>query len=205
VDKKQNNWAKQAGVTPGKLALIGVLAVVLVGVLYLQFAPKSKSAPVAQLAPLAVTRAATTAAAARAAVSGQQAAAPSASERKKTLTVANWHSPQLANVVAYDPFALPDAFPKPPTPEEAALAQSAAATSNEDAAEKEAELAAAREKAESDLAQLKQMGVKAIIERNNKWVAIVGDKTVRVGDEIHGFRVIAIEGNDVWVEKDLTP
>jgi hypothetical protein len=204
VDNKQGNWAKQAGVTPGKLALIGVLAVVLVGVLYLQFAPKSKPAPVAQLAPMAVTRAATTAAAAPTS-SGQQAAENPAAERKKTLTVANWHSPQLANVVAYDPFALPAAFPKPPTPEEAALAQSAAATSSEDAAEKEAEIAAAREKAESDLAQLKQMGVKAIIERNNKWVAIVGDKTVRVGDEIHGFRVIAIEGNDVWVEKDLTP
>lgn len=201
MDNNQTNWAKQAGVTPGKLALIGVLAVVFAGVLYLQFATTKKPAPVAALAPTPVTHAATIAAAA----SRQVAAQTPASERKKTLTVGNWHSPQLASVVSYDPFALPAAFPKPPTPEEAALAQSAAATSSEDAAEDAAEMAAARAQAESDLVQLKQMGVKAIIERDNKLVAIVGDKTVRVGDEIHGFRVIAIKGNDVWVEKDLTP
>jgi hypothetical protein len=204
VDNKQGNWAKQAGVTPGKLALIGVLAVVFVGVMYLQFAPKKKPTPVAQLAPVSVTQAATTAAAARTS-SGQVAAESPASERKKTLTVANWHSPQLTNVVAYDPFALPAAFPKPPTPEEAALAQSAAATSSEDAAEKEAEIAAAREKSEGELQGLKQQAVQVMITRNDEFVAVVGDRVVHVGDELNGFKVIAIDSDGVHVAKDLLP
>lgn len=199
TDKKQPNWARQAGVTPGKLALISVLAVVLVGVLYLQFAPGKKPAAVAPPAPRATTRAA--AAAAR--MPNPQTAATGAG-RKKTGTVVNWHSPQFDRVVAYDPFALPAAFPKPPTAEEAALAQSTA-VSSQDAAQKQAELAAARQKTESELQGLKQQAVKVMLTRNDEFVAIVGDQEVHVGDELNGFKVIAIDSDGVHVAKDLTP
>jgi len=183
-------------VTPGKLVLIGVLTAVLAGVLYLQYAPQGAPASAAPSAPRAASTAAVVAA------KNPQAAAPA--ERKKTGKVANWHAPGLESVVAYDPFALPAAFPKPPTPEEAALAQSAAA-STEDAAQRQAELEAARQKSESELLGLKQQAVKVMITRNDEFVAIVGDQVVHVGDELNGFRVIAIDSDGVHVAKDLTP
>lgn len=201
MDKQQMTWAKQAGVTPGKLALIGVLAVVLVGVFYHQFAPEKEPAVVAPPAPPSATQAA--APTPPGTTDGQTAVVPAA-ERKKTLTVTNWHSPKLANVVAYDPFALPAAFPKPPTPEEAALAQSAA-VSSEDAAKRDAELAEEREKSEGELQGLKQQAVQVMITRNDEFVAIVGDRVVRVGDDLNGFKVIAIDSDGVHVAKELTP
>lgn len=202
MDKKQTSWSKQAGVTPGKLALIGVLAVVLAGVLYVQYAPQGGPAPASAAAhPPATTVAAATNPPSPAAT--EQLAAP-LGERKKTGTVTIWHAPDLQRVVAYDPFALPAAFPKPPTPEEAALAQSTAASS-QDAAQRQAELEAARAKTEGELSGLQQQAVKVIITRNDEFVAIVGDQVVHVGDELNGFKVIAIDSDGVHVAKDLTP
>ncbi|MGD9637329.1 MAG: hypothetical protein AB7G28_13800 [Pirellulales bacterium] len=202
MDKKQASWTKQAGVTPGKLVLIGVLAAVLAGVLYIQYAPQGRSTPAVAAVNQPALPAATAAGSPTAPAAGQVAVPPA--ERKKTGAVANWHAPDFERVVAYDPFALPAAFPKPPTPEEAALAQSTAASS-EDAAQRQAELEAARAQTENELSGLKQQAVKVMITRNDEFVAIVGDQVVHVGDELNGFRVIAIDSDGVHVAKDLTP
>jgi hypothetical protein len=44
VDSKPN-WVKQAGLTPGKMALIAVLAMLLGGVLYIQLRGTSAKTP----------------------------------------------------------------------------------------------------------------------------------------------------------------
>lgn len=192
--------AKQAGVTPGKLVLIAVLAVVLGGVLYVQFAPQSSPAPVpAQPA----ARTATTPGQLRAPAAAPAVTSPTTTPRKKTGTVAGWQSPELTPIVAYDPFALPAAFPQPTqVDEQAGVAQ---ATTAEDASAQQAALEAERTKSESELADLRQQGVAVIIKKKQTYVAIVGDQEVHVGDRINGFTVIAIDVDGVRVAKDLSP
>lgn len=202
---KQTSWAKQAGVTPGKLALIAVLALVLGGVLYVQLAPQSSSSPLPPQShpapPIAdATRKPPFQDGATAAISTSQAPTP---PRKKTGEVASWHSPELTPIVAYDPFALPAAFPKPAEIDaQAAIAQST--TAEEVSAQQEA-LEAERTKSEGELAGLRQQGVAVVIKKKNEWYAIVGDQEVHVGDQINGFTVIAIDAGGVRVAKDLSP
>ena len=104
----------KAGATPGKLVLIGVLAVVLIGVLYIQFggsdtatsrsARKPKSAQPAAARPVPTKETV-------------EAAATSGDDTvQQAIDEAAWKSPDLATVVAYDPFALPYRFPQPQTP-----------------------------------------------------------------------------------------
>ncbi len=194
-------WAKKAGVTPGKLVLIAMLAVVLCGVLYLQFGPigGQTSTRVALPAAAADSTIRTTTATAQAAPA---AAADDATLRKKTGAVATWQSPDLKPVIEYDPFALPASFPQPGHADNsAALAQSAAAA--EAAAAEQAALQAERSKSESELQGLRQQGVHVIIKRDDHFVAMVGDQEVHVGDQIDGFTVIAIDADGVRVAKDL--
>jgi hypothetical protein len=193
------SWAKKAGITPGKIVLIAVLAVVLVGVLYIQFAPSTK--PVLQ-----AVRPAVVAAAAAAGTSNQttKAADAAAAPRKKTGTVASWQSPDLTPIIDYDPFALPASFPQPQRPDEQmAMAQSA--TAAEDASAQQAALEAERAQSESELQGLRQQGVAVIIKKKKQYVAIVGEQEVHVGDQINGFTVIAIDADGVQVAKDLSP
>lgn len=195
-------WAKKTGVTPGKLALIGVLAVVLVGVLYLQFGPSNKKASSSALPP---TVAAESPASPKESMAAADAALVSATaKRKKTGTLSSWQSPDLASVVQYDPFALPASFPQPrQIDDESALAQNAAQTL--DASAQQAALQAERTKSQSDLKGLRQQGVDVILKRESEFVAIVGDQEVHVGDQIDGFTVIAIDADGVRVAKDLGP
>ena len=200
---KNDNWMKKAGVTPGKLALIAVLAVVLGGVLYLQFGPAvEKSAAPAQFAAATAhpSSATETPSAPAAEASANDVTAP----RKKTGTVTSWQSPELSSIVQYDPFALPASFPQPQhADEEVAMAQSAAQA--EDATEQQAALEAERVKSEGELQGLRQQGVAVIIKKKAEYVAIVGEQEVHVGDQINGFTVIAIDAEGVRVAKDLSP
>jgi hypothetical protein len=195
-------WVKQAGVTPGKLALIGVLAVVLSGVLYLQFGTASKKASTSALPPLAAAE--SPAVPQESIALADTALVPVAGLRKKTGALSSWQSPELVSVVKYDPFALPASFPLPrQIDNETALAQSAAQT--QDASAQQAALAAERTQSESELQGLRQQGVDVIIKRESEYVAIVGDQEVHVGDQINGFTVIAIDADGVQVAKDLGP
>jgi hypothetical protein len=204
VAKKNDNWMKKAGVTPGKLTLIGVLAVVLCVVLYQQLRPlvKTKNTPT-QLATAAHNDATSLKSAASLAepVTTTDDNAP----RKKTGTVTSWQSPNLASIVQFDPFALPASFPQPQNPDEQSAIAQNAAQAEEATADQEA-LDAERTKSESELEGLRQQGVAVIIKKKTEYVAIVGDQELHVGDEINGFTVISIDAKDgVRVAKDLTP
>jgi len=197
------NWAKQVGLTPGKMALMAVLAVVFLGVLYVQLRGTSAKSPAVVAPPTAAPK--SSAGQSKANESHDARAAAHATARKKTVVHGNWQPPAITTVVEYDPFARPASFPQPFAAEAAgALAQNEA-QSREDASTQRAAIAAEREQMQSQLAGLRQQGVRVIIKRNDQYVAIVGEKEVHVGDQIDGFTVIAIDADGVRVAKDLSP
>jgi hypothetical protein len=195
----------RAGATPKKLALIGVLAVVLVGVLYFQFGGSAE-----EDVPLVTAAEATTKRPPRPATSAAAGAAKATSsvpEAKEWLLEPidrpQWKAPELAHVVRYDPFALPAAFPQPggvgatgvTTPDGVVVA--AGTETDEDLRSQTiAEI-------HTKLNELKQRGVRVIIDGRKNAAAIVGDRTIHVGDEIEGFTVKAIDSDGVVVERKL--
>ncbi len=214
--------AQQAGATPGKLALVGVLAVVLLGVIYSKYG--GTTVQTAQpAAPRQAPRIPSTPAPKTVETLSVPAAAAS-EPRKKTGTTDSWQSPDLASVVDYDPFRLQASLRQADRDWE--LAQSAAekaraaaerAKQLKDAAlakmaaleqaerDRLAAIEVERTASESELQGLKKQGVGVIIKKKEEFVAMVGDQEVRVGDEINGFTVIAIDANGVQLVKELRP
>ena len=202
--------AKKSGVTPGKLALIGGLAVVLVGVLYIQYAEMFFK-PTASSVPAIASAAPRSKPAKSNSVKKDTVAAADDTLRKRTGSRATWQEPELAAVVDYDPFALPASFPQPRQGDaDNALAQTEA-QKTQDASVQQAALAAERSQLQAALASLKQQGVQAVITKGNQSVAIIGGQEIRVGDEFQGFTVVAIDPNSsdpndiVRLAKDLSP
>ncbi|HEX4413430.1 MAG TPA: hypothetical protein VH107_07350 [Lacipirellulaceae bacterium] len=185
---------KQAkGLTPVKTALIGVLAVVLVGVLYWNF---SGAAPTAATNAPANTRRRPVTAVAKPGPA-TAAAKPNRQETKPVLEVAAvvdpaaWKSPNLTEVIAYDPFALPDTFPKaraldPKSDKGGNLVDAAQADDAKRMAEAVAQL-------ETQLRELEQRGVQVIVRERDQYAAMIGDRIVHIGDEIDGFTVTGID------------
>jgi hypothetical protein len=200
VAKSRTN-SQKAGLTRGKAVLIGVLAVILVGVLYRQFGSlggedtysSSETAtyrpPVPRPAP----------------PRSQNAAVVEADSGQETQTAllefdeSKWKSPELSAVIAYDPFALPAAFPQPPKKGDGS--QLAGAVDEATAAAQAKALAEAIEELRNELEQLKQRGVHVIVNKNDEYVAMIGDRMIHVGDEINGFTVTAIDPKGVRVER----
>jgi hypothetical protein len=58
-------------------------------------------------------------------------------------------------------------------------------------------------KLRDELEKLRQRGVGVIVRERDKFVAMIGDRTVHVGDEINGFTVTAIEPDGVRVERKV--
>jgi hypothetical protein len=54
---------------------------------------------------------------------------------------------------------------------------------------------------QKQLEELQQRGVHVIVNLRDEYVAMIGDRTVHVGDEINGFIVTAIEPDGVRVER----
>jgi len=199
---KAQNTSKQLGLTRGKAMLIGVLALALVGVLYVQygrsggdevFEPEVTTAARA-LSPGPARPTTTNVVTTNAATDGDTQAALLEFDQAK------WKSPKLSVVVAYDPFALPSGFPQPPKvvgdPRVASGAIDAPT-----AAEEAQELADALEELRTQLEDLKQRGVHVIVSQNDQYVAMIGDRTIHVGDEINGFTVTEIDPDGVRVER----
>jgi hypothetical protein len=199
--------------TPAKGALIGVLAAALVGVVYFQYGssdvevvvPSGVNAEVpSPLPPVAAQALPTSSTTAEPPEDTAQAAADAGPGTAITAQFdeSKWKPPELARVVAYDPFALPAAFPQPV--QTVAGAQSGVDSEGEtDAATAAAKLAEAIESLQSELKALQERGVHVIIRGGNEYVAMIGDRTVRVGDEINGFKVTSIEPDGVRVERKL--
>jgi hypothetical protein len=198
---------KQSSLTRGKAILVAVLAVVLVVILYVQFGlagGKANSRPVGYRPPRSTptrksAQANTKTAAATNAQTGsaEVVAAP-------IIDATHWKSPSLATVVAYDPFALPPAFPQPKVTADgkAAGAEALIAAAAADDAKRQAE---SLEKLRMQLEELKQRGVHVIIREHDQYAAMIGDRMLHVGDEINGFTVTAISPDGVGVERKESP
>jgi hypothetical protein len=199
-------FAQKVGLTRGKAILVGVLAIALVAVVYRQYGSLGDgesieaAAGATELQPTATT-------------SGQalpvaQAAAEVLASTDGLATTADfdetkWKPPELATVVAYDPFSLPAAFPRPSRTVEAELAAEGDGESAENADEAAAQLADAIEALQMELAALQARGVNVIVRGPNDYVAMIGDRTVHVGDDIDGFTITAIEPDGVRVERKI--
>lgn len=202
--------SKKVGLTPGKTVLIGALAVILVGVIYIQFGSdkgdavafeaeetiESPSAPEPQL-PSPDSKSATVSGTAASDTTGLATAVPLASSNPEV-----WKAPDVASIVAYDPFALPPAFPQPVNSLKGQGLTSEGIVAA-DAATRASQLADEVAKLQSDLDSLKSRGVSVIIREHDQYVAMIGDRTLHVGDEIEGFTVTAIEPDGVRVEKKV--
>jgi hypothetical protein len=192
---------QQAGVTPGKLVLIGVLAVVLAGVLYRQFGPaRADAPPVAADAP---ARRAPDIAQIKAHAGKNERAADSGFGKKADIVV-HWPTPDIATVTQYDPFALPTRFPQPKVATAEGGAAGDDATEHVDAAAKTAAADKQLEDFRAKLEALRHKGVQVIIKQHNEYAAMIGDQTYRVGDEIDGFKVISIDVDGVHIARDLS-
>jgi hypothetical protein len=201
--------AKKGALTRGKAILIGILSVVLVVVLYVQFGTggeKSGSEVVAYRPPRPALAVQPASSAAKAVTLAEAKAGPG-KEKDGTAAIIDgtrWKSPQVATVVAYDPFALPAAFPQPPKVagggKEDGEALIAAA-----AADDAKRLAEAVERLHMELEELRQRGVHVIVRQGDQYVAVIGDRMLHVGDKINEFTVTAIEPDGVYVERKESP
>jgi hypothetical protein len=197
----QPNKKRQPNVTPAKLAVIGLLAVVLIAVLYIQFGPSATSAlPEPGSAAARSRRPPRPATVNRAAPKGEEKPSAEQTEPLALINGEQWKSPQLADVIRYDPLALPAAFPQPPTTGSVAAASVEGGEAVDTSAEQLEKYVA---QLKADLVQLQQQGVHIIIDGRKESAAVIGDRTIHVGDEINGFTVTAIEHDGVRVERKL--
>jgi hypothetical protein len=208
----QQNLSHRLGLTPGKTALIGALAVTLVVVLYLQYGPAGSQGDAANAADMpvavapsgsllpevpAIPKAESPSAASKAEL---PPTTPAAAETVPTDSTdhAAWQAADLATIVKYDPFALPPTFPRP-TPAAGPLAEGTVV----DEAERASQLADTVAQLHSELEELRQRGVHVIIRERDAYVALIGDRKIRVGEKINGFTVTAIEPDGVRVERQV--
>jgi hypothetical protein len=106
-------------------------------------------------------------------------------------------------VLAFDPFALPSGFPRLPQGIGASRSAQDAAVNAADVDVAADQLAEAIESLRMELEELQQRGVRVIIRGRDEYVAMIGDRTIHVGDEISGFTVTAIEPDHVRVERKV--
>jgi hypothetical protein len=193
---------KRIGLTPGKAILIGVLGIVLVGVVYKQFRKFAADEAVIAAPAVNAARAPKPRAAVQATSSVAVAQAESPGDtpvEMLELDQEKWKSPDLSAVIAYDPFALPATFPQPT---KFGLAEQLAEGGLETSAAADAEqLAEALERLQQQLEELKNRGVHVIVNKNDQYVAMIGDRMIHVGDEINGFIVTEIDLQGVRVER----
>jgi len=197
------NSSKKGGLTRGKVILIGVLSVVLLIILYVQFGGRSEAptAGATRYRPprpaVAVQPATPEVKPVTPAVAKPTPTAPTGKE-KDTTTVSiinetHWKAPPVATIVAYDPFALPASFPQPPkvaAGKKSADGKDLIAAAAADDAKRAAD---AVEQVHLQLQQLMEQGVNGVFSEGNQYVAVVGDRLLHVGDEIDGFTVTAID------------
>lgn len=186
------------GFTPGKAVAIGILSVVLLVVIVSQFGGKEKSAAL------------------------RPRPRRSASERPDprtepvTPTAGNkqpqqpWPTFEIAEVVASNPFALPEALRprREATKTLTARSETGEATENAVAIEA-AEVRELRRRQAEFIASLRVVGVDMIISSPRGSVARIGDLSLRVGDVHEGLRVAEIGRDGIVfapaVATDLLP
>jgi hypothetical protein len=208
--------SSKSGLTRGKAILIGVLAVALIGVLYVQFGrggekpagePSNYRPPRPALAvqPVNAPAKPVTLASAKTPANAE----PSKDKSAATVPVIDgtrWKSPKLETIVAYDPFALPPSFPQPPKITAGGKATGADGLIAAAAADDAKRIAEAAENLRMQLEELKQQGVHVILRKGDQYVAVIGDRMLHVGDKIDEFTVTAIDPDDgVHIERKESP
>ncbi len=202
---KPKSLPKQVGVTRAKLIAIVVLAVVLVGVLYKQYGG-SPANPVQPEVPQSASVEQESSERPAARVTRRGKSAPPVAETTAAVTVPvrlesfdqeAWKPRDLATVTQYDPFALPASFPQSVVVAKGNVANGDEGSPADADANRLADTVA---KLQTELEQLKQRGVHVIIRERDQYVALIGDRTIHVGEEIDGFTVTAIGPDGVHVE-----
>jgi len=207
--------SSKKGLTRGKAILIGILSVVLVAILYIQFGrggEKPGGAPAGYRSPRSAV-AVQPANSEVKPVTLASAKVPSNTQAGKVRDTAiatlidetRWKSPELATVVAYDPFALPATFPQPPKLPVGVNAKDGESLIAASAAKDAKRLADAVEKLHMELAELRERGVHVIIRERDEYAAVIGDRLLHVGDKINEFTITAIDPEGVHIERKESP
>jgi hypothetical protein len=208
----------KAGLTRGKAILIGILSVVLVVVLYIQFGGKAEKPtgeatgyrlprPALAVQPASPTTKPVMLASAKM-PSNAQAGNNKGAVEVPLIDQTLWKSPKLATLVAYDPFALPPSFPQPPKAMAGGKANGADGLIAAAAADDAKKMAEAVVKQRMELEELRQRGVHVILfdHKLHQYVAVIGERTLHTGDKINEFTVTAIDPDDgVHIEKKESP
>ncbi len=184
---------ESSGTSPQKIAVAAVLTIIFVAVLVVQFGGTSSTEGANQQKG---TAGGPTRDSRRRHVAGatQEPASLDAPER----STVPWPVCELADVLRHDPFAIPEEFVKH---------QDTASTTSRpnlqrDAVQRREELLRKKAQREQALADLQRQGVLAVLGGGSEGnVAIVGSRTVRVGDEFSGVRVVAIEADGVVLDQ----
>jgi hypothetical protein len=171
------------------------LATVLAAVLYLQFGGMRSAA--GRTAPMPAAQADADRSPSADADKQEQESETDTHAARRPVAGAAWKPPDLASVIAYDPFALPARFPQP------SLRGSKPATTSENVKHDTDVANRALEQMQQQLDQMRQMGVQVILNGQDQYVALIGDQTIRVGDEINGFTVTEITPAGVRVERKI--
>ncbi len=198
------------GATPGKLCLSVVLGIILIVVLYLELSKGgSANAQATTLPPPVVARPPRSTATKTNNRQNSQVISADVSQLQSSNDRDNWNAVALDSIFKHDPFAVPAAFLPPPSEHSEPTAKvptgSAPKMDNSMALDKQREerekQAAAEAKARDDaMNALEKQGVSLVLRDGNQWIAVVGDITIRVGDQLGAFRVVEILPDGVVIE-----
>jgi hypothetical protein len=213
--------SSKKGLTRGKAILIGILSVVLVAVLYVQFGGKTEKPtseatgyrpprPALAVQPANSTAKPVTLASAKSPTNAQVSNAQMGKDKGAATALlideTRWKSPKLDTIVAYDPFALPPSFPQPPKLAAGAKGNGAESLMAAAAADEAKKMADEIVKQRMELEELRQRGVHVILRKGDEYVAVIGDRMLHVGDKINEFTVTAIDPDDgVHIERKESP
>jgi hypothetical protein len=208
--------SSKKGLTRGKAILIGVLAVALVAVLYVQFGRGGEKTsgeaagyrpprPALAVQPVGATAKPVTLASAKSPANAQQPINDKSAATAPLIDQTRWKSPKLETIVAYDPFALPPSFPQPPKVMVGGKTIGADGLIAAAAADDAKKMAEAVEKLHMELEDLRQRGVHVIIREGDQYVAWIGERMLHVGDKINDFTVTAIDTDGVHIERKESP
>ena len=188
-------WMQKIGATPGKLALVGVLGIVLIAVIAVQLPGRTDSAGAAATRRQARTRSESKRRPA-ARLRRTTPAKTDTTENKKPASESveaeprHWPELPLEEIVGYDPLATPHW-----------LAEARRAAPPE---EKRKQLAAEAERQQEKanlLEKLREQGIQAVVISAGKKEAIIGDQPVHVGDFLEGFQVTDITKQGVVLKE----
>ncbi len=169
-------WQEKIGATPGRLALVGILSVILVMTCVIQFGDlRSETATVPENDTAAT----------------KERSQPKKLAQKPGLgaemekTTSPWPVMEVAHVRQHDPFRM-----APPWHDATPANQITATEEGPDPAEEAA--AAAKAARDRILKEIREQGVRWVVVSREEAVAAIGNREVRVGDVFGGLRVTQI-------------